>query len=138
MEEYEFSIANDGVQIEPLQEELQRTLQATDVRLKTIYSLNVALGECLENIIQHAYQDSDRHAIEVHCAVSDSEIELRVSDDGRPFDLTQFPMLDTTVPGSDRVFTGQGIHLIRKLMDAITYERRDARNILTMRKRIGK
>ena len=70
--------------------------------------------------------------------MSDSEIDLCVGDDGRPFDLTQFPALDTTIPGSDRVFTGQGVHLIRKLMDVITYERRDGRNILTMRKCVAK
>ncbi|MBR3725132.1 MAG: ATP-binding protein [Bacteroidales bacterium] len=53
-----------------------------------------------------------------------------------PFDPTIREEVDTTLPVEERPIGGLGIHLIRRLMDSINYERREGRNILTLRKRI--
>ena len=58
------------------------------------------------------------------------------SDSGIPFDPTQRPEADITLPAEDRAIGGLGIHLVRQIMDDIHYERKDNRNILTLAKKL--
>jgi serine/threonine-protein kinase RsbW len=134
MTNHTFELTSEPANIEPLQQELQTILQALDMRPKLIYAVNLALGEWLENVIHHAYPEGGEHPIQVQCAVSECEAAITVRDSGRPFNPLEFPLLDTALATPGRLSAGQGIHLIRKLMDEVTYERREERNVLTMRK----
>jgi serine/threonine-protein kinase RsbW len=136
MQSYAFELPNDGSKIEPLQEELQTLLQACGVRLKTVSAVILALGEWLENIIQHGYNDDAMHRIQVNCVLADNKITVTVTDGGRAFNPLEFPVLDAAVPTAERIYSGQGLHLIRKLMDEFAYERSDETNVFTMRKLI--
>jgi serine/threonine-protein kinase RsbW/sigma-B regulation protein RsbU (phosphoserine phosphatase) len=40
--------------------------------------------------------------------------------------------VDTELPLDERPIGGLGVHLVKKLMDATRYERRDGQNVLTM------
>ena len=133
MEEYNFTLTNDAAQIEPLQKDLEFTLKASGVRLHFIYALNVALGEWLENIIRHAYPGGGAHQIQVRCLVSEEDILLRVTDDGREFDPIRLPDPDASPAGAD-VSAARGLHLIRHLMDAVRHERVNGQNVLVMTK----
>jgi sigma-B regulation protein RsbU (phosphoserine phosphatase) len=44
--------------------------------------------------------------------------------------------VDTTLSAEERPIGGLGIHLITQLMDSINYERRDNKNVLTLRKKL--
>jgi serine/threonine-protein kinase RsbW len=137
MEEYDFSLTNNATAIEPLQKELQTTLQAGGLRLHFISALNVALGEWLENVIQYAYPDGGTHRIEVQCRLSETELIVRVIDDGREFDPAHFP--DTSARASgENVFAARGLHLIRNLMDHVGHERVNGRNVLVLTKRLAR
>ena len=137
MEEYNFGLTNNAAAIEPLQKELQTTLQAGGLRLHFISALNVALGEWLENIIQYAYPDGGTHRIEVQCRVSELDLIVRVSDDGREFDPSHFP--DTSARASDEnVFAARGLHLIRNLMDHVSHERVNGHNVLVLTKHLSR
>ncbi len=131
MEEYHFTLTNSAAEIEPLQKELEFTLKADEVRLLFIYAINVALGEWLANVVRHAYSGGT-HQIEVQCVVSEEDIRLRVTDDGREFDPTLHPAA-ARAPGSD-VSAPRGLHLIRHLMDDVRHECVSGRNILVMTK----
>ena len=133
MEEYNFTLTNDAAQIEPLQKDLEFTLKASGVRLHFIYALNIALGEWLENIIQHAHPGGGAHQIQVQCVVSEDDIRLRVTDDGREFDPIRLPDPDASPSGPD-VSAARGLHLIRHLMDAVRHERVNGQNVLVMTK----
>ena len=63
---------------------------------------------------------------------------LEVEDDGKPFDPLQAPPPDLTLPLEKRPIGGLGIHLIRNLMDEVTYARVGGRNVLKMAKYFGR
>ncbi|MBQ7509711.1 MAG: ATP-binding protein [Prevotella sp.] len=59
-----------------------------------------------------------------------------ISDSGVAFDPTVKPEVDTTLSAEERNIGGLGIHLIRQIMDSVSYERTDNRNILTLVKNL--
>ena len=137
MEEYNFTLKNNVAEIEPLQGEITATLQAGGVRLHFIYALNLALGEWLENVIQYAFSDDGPHEIQVQFLVSEIDVRLRITDDGREFD----PDLNRPArlsPPDGSVFASRGLHLIRSLMDEANHERSDGRNVLLMTKHLDR
>jgi len=63
---------------------------------------------------------------------------LTVSDDGVPFDPLAVAPPDTSLPLEQRPLGGLGIHLVRHLVDEVTYERRGDRNVLTLVKAVDR
>ena len=53
-----------------------------------------------------------------------------------PFDPTARDEVDIAADLASRKIGGLGIHLIRRIMDEVHYERRRGRNILTITKNI--
>src|SRR5262245_2533817 len=101
---------------------------------KVMHDLNLALEEILTNIISYGYIDSREHEIRVSLSALPGEVRAEVEDDGQPFNPLEAPEPDITKPLEERTIGGLGIHLVRKLMDALEYKRRADRNILTIRK----
>ncbi len=96
--------------------------------------VNLALEEAVVNVMKYAYPKGLESDVTID---ADAEwMTFVVSDSGQPFDPTIREEVDTTLPVEERPIGGLGIHLIRRLMDSINYERREGRNILTLRKRI--
>jgi serine/threonine-protein kinase RsbW len=135
MESYTFELSNDGRKIEPLQQQLQEVLVGGGVRLKSVYAINLALGEWLENVIQYAFADAGDHQIRVECSLSASDLTMRVRDNGKAFDPTQFP---GEAPEAGDIFAPRGIGLMRKLMDTVSYQREGTWNVLELRKEISR
>ena len=65
------------------------------------------------------------------------EASHKVIDNGRPFDPFTSPAPDTTLSVEDRDIGGQGIHLVRRMVDELRYHRRSDRNIVMLTKRLG-
>jgi len=132
--EQEFTLTNTPAGLETVQRRIQAVLQDGGIRLKVISAINLALGEWIENIIQHAYADGASHPISVHCRIGPAEIGLRVIDDGKPFNPCEYPAMELADVARQGVHTGRGIHLIRNLIDRVEYERLENRNVLTLTK----
>ena len=62
------------------------------------------------------------------------EVRVDVEDDGQPFNPLAAPEADTTKPLEERTIGGLGIHLVRKLMDGLEYQRQEGKNLLLMKK----
>jgi len=74
--------------------------------------------------------------VEVIAKTSDDSLTLVIEDRGTPFDPTAKADADTTLEAEERPIGGLGIHLVRQLMDSISYKRSDdGRNILTITKK---
>lgn len=100
------------------------------------HSLDLALEEWLTNIISYAHDDGDEHWIDLRFVSTPDEVRVEIEDDGRPFDPLTHPRVDTTAPLESRSVGGLGIHMIRQLMETVSYRREKDRNILTLTKRI--
>jgi sigma-B regulation protein RsbU (phosphoserine phosphatase) len=93
--------------------------------------IELAVEEVLANIISHAYQAS-KGTIELRCSCDDRRLVLQFIDGGIPFDVTAAPVPKLPSDISRRDIGGLGIHLVKQLMDEVTYRRENERNILTL------
>ena len=74
--------------------------------------------------------------ITLSTAITGSQLTLTVDDDGIAFDPTQASTTDLSIPADERPAGGMGIILLHKMTDALSYERVDGHNILTIVKKI--
>jgi sigma-B regulation protein RsbU (phosphoserine phosphatase) len=102
--------------------------------------INLALEEVVSNVMLYAYPDRKDGKVFVEYNETEDEKGKRliftVSDMGIPFDPTKKADADITLSAEERPIGGLGIHLVRRLMDEIRYERTDEKNILILIKRL--
>lgn len=97
-----------------------------------LFNVELILEETLMNVIWHAFDDAAEHRIDVSVQIEPSQIVMDFEDDGIAFDPLQAPeptlptTLEEAVPG------GLGLMLVRNFAQSVAYERRDARNRLTI------
>jgi anti-sigma regulatory factor (Ser/Thr protein kinase) len=103
---------------------------------KTSFELNLILDELVTNIISYAYDDEDKHMIEIVLEKSDDVINIRTIDDGKEFNPIEKDKVDVQASLEERKIGGLGIHIVKQKTDKITYERKDNRNILSLIKKI--
>lgn len=99
-------------------------------------SVSVVLDELLTNTLSYGLADRGGEVI-VDVELHADRLVVTISDDGRPFDPFAQPAPDTTLSVEDRPIGGQGIHLVRRMVDDLSYLRRSDRNIVTLTKRLG-
>ncbi|MHC4211484.1 MAG: ATP-binding SpoIIE family protein phosphatase, partial [Planctomycetota bacterium] len=98
--------------------------------------VNMAFDELLNNIISYAFEDENEHEIEVRVNLERQRLVIEVLDDGRPFNPFSQESPDTTLPLEARRVGGLGIHLVQKVMDEVSYERRIDKNLVKLVKRL--
>ncbi|MBR3437853.1 MAG: ATP-binding protein, partial [Lachnospiraceae bacterium] len=57
-------------------------------------------------------------------------------DNGMPYDPTAKADPDTSLPAEEREIGGLGIFMTKRSMDEISYEYKDGKNILTLKKHL--
>lgn len=95
-------------------------------------NLHLVVEEAVANIVNY----SGATMMELCAWQEDGSLYVSFADDGIPFDPTQHPEPDLTLPIALRAVGGLGIHYIRKLSDGMAYRRQDGKNILTVWKGI--
>lgn len=98
------------------------------VRLK----MDVVFDELLTNIISYAYQDDQEHNIGIKVELSAGRLKVSMVDDGIPFNPLGVETPDTALPLEERKIGGLGIHLVRNMMDKVSYRRRIDKNVITV------
>lgn len=104
--------------------------------MKVMTQINIAAEEIFVNIAHYAYGECEGWA-EIAAEVADGVAEITFIDGGTPYDPLARPDPDVTLSAEERGIGGLGIYIVKKSMDSVSYEYRDGRNILTMRKRIA-
>lgn len=99
-------------------------------------SLNLALEEAVTNVILYAYPEGSDGLVDIEAVIRNGSVEFIVSDSGMPFDPTKTPPANIEASLEERRIGGLGIHLVRTIMDSVTYRRKDGMNYLTMTKNI--
>jgi anti-sigma regulatory factor (Ser/Thr protein kinase) len=95
----------------------------------------MATDEATNNVIRHAHRDRPQAPLQIECHFVTDGIEVRLLDEGAPFDIAAVPHLD---PGELRP-GGRGVFLMRALMDELTCQPRgDRGNLLRMVKRCNR
>ncbi|HEY3706740.1 MAG TPA: ATP-binding protein [Terracidiphilus sp.] len=123
--------------IAPAAEKAEAWLEAYHPSPRAKYLAPLAIEEIVTNCIDYAYDDGGEHTIVFTLSVADQALTLTAVDDGHAFDPLAEQGPDLTLPVQDRPIGGLGIHLLRNLADAISYERRDGLNRLTLTKALS-
>jgi anti-sigma regulatory factor (Ser/Thr protein kinase) len=130
--------ANETAEIRRIGELAERFGAEQGFGDEDVMAINLVLDEVVANVIEHGYKDGGRHEIRVTLTYEGDVLTVVVEDDARAFDPLQAKPPDLDLPLEERPIGGLGIHIVRSVMNEVAYERRGERNILTMRKTIGR
>ena len=103
---------------------------------KVTMQMNLAVEEAVVNVMKYAYPSATKGEVTIEAHADNETLKFTITDHGIPFDPTTFEEADTTLSTEERPIGGLGIHLIRKMMDSINYNRIDGQNVLTLIKRL--
>jgi len=120
-----------GEGLPALLDALEEELAGRGVPMAVASSVLIAADEVISNILNHGGAHA---AVEVAGRVSAGRITVSIIDDGAAFDPLAAAAPDTTLDVEEREIGGLGIHLVRKLMDRVDYERRGNHNRLQFSK----
>ncbi len=136
--QYGFTIEADLAELERMIAEVEEIGEREDWSPELIFRVHLALEELGLNIINYGY-DEGEHEIECTVTSRPEEVTIELWDSGRPFDpLSDAPEADVSSPLEDRPVGGQGVHLVRTMMDELRYQRVSGRNHVTLvSRRVG-
>ena len=99
-------------------------------------NLNLVMEEMVSNVIFYAYPEGKTADIELVAESNGKELTFMLSDQGKEFDPTAKEDADPDVNPMDREIGGMGIFIVKNIMNQVTYQRLDGKNLLTMKKDI--
>jgi anti-sigma regulatory factor (Ser/Thr protein kinase) len=128
------SQASNADNLHYLQGEVEELGQREEWPDSLVFKVNLVLEELGLNILSYGGSGADRRPeIEIVLISEDDSLTIEVLDDGQPFN----PLADAVEPDietilDDRPIGGLGVHLVRTLMDDLSYQRAAGRNLLKM------
>jgi anti-sigma regulatory factor (Ser/Thr protein kinase) len=131
-----FKLKNHLSELDKLCRKLEQFGQQIGLSKKFVFQINLALDELFTNIVSYAFPNHDTHWIEFALSREDGFIVIRVKDGGIPFDPASINLPDLEKTIEDCKVGGLGLHIVRKMIDDITYERSGGKNITTLKKNI--
>ena len=95
--------------------------------------LDVCANEAVANIILYAYEDHERHHINMRLELKkNQELSLTIQDDGIPFDPFKAVLPESYDKIENIKIGGLGIQLIRNLANECKYCRLNGKNIISL------
>ena len=99
-------------------------------------NLNLVMEEMVSNVIFYAYPEGSDATIDLTAESDGKELTFVLSDQGREFDPTKKEDTDMDVNPAERELGGMGIFIVKNIMNRVTYQRLEGKNLLTMKKEI--
>ena len=127
---------NDIQQIPQLAEFVETIADEAGIDQSLAMSLNLALEEAVSNVILYAYPEGSDGLVDIEAIIRKDRLDFCITDSGKPFDPTKKEDADITLGVEERQIGGLGIYLVRNIMDSLSYERKDDKNILSMTKKL--
>ena len=106
--------------------------EAEEIEAPVRRSVNLVLDELLNNVVSYAFEDDADHEIEVNFELSRDRLSVTISDEGVPFNPFAGSPPDTGLSIEEREIGGLGIHLVRRMMDEVSYNRRTDCNVVIL------
>ncbi|MEE8120787.1 MAG: SpoIIE family protein phosphatase, partial [Anaerolineales bacterium] len=138
MAEQQIVIKNELTEMIAVNEKFETFVEEFDIPQSVAMKFNVIFDELLSNVISYAYDDDDEHDIEVRMERVGKRLTVTITDDGVPFNPLSEEKPDTDLSLEDREIGGLGIHLVRNLVDDVSYQRRIGKNVMTMMQNLEK
>ncbi len=120
----------------PLQSFLSDVWTAEHLPESDRFPFELALEEVFMNVVMHGSEGRTDVWTDVTLEHAADSVQMTIRDNGNPFDPLTLAPPDIGAAMQDRPVGGLGVHLIRTLMDEVTYRLEDGCNVLVMRKRL--
>ena len=112
-------------------------LEQLDCPARAQAQIDIAIDELFSNIVHYAYHPELGWAtVRVEVAEEPLSVVITFIDQGVPYDPLAKLDPDVTLSAEEREVGGLGIYIVKKSMDEITYEYKEGRNILRIRKEL--
>ncbi len=110
-------------------------LEQYDCPMKAQAQIDIAIDELFGNIVRYAYHPEIGPAtVQVEVTEEPLAVVITFIDQGKPYDPLAKEDPDVTLSAEEREIGGLGIYIVKQSMSEITYEYKDGRNILKIRK----
>ena len=110
-------------------------LEELGCSVKAQMQIDIAIEEIFVNIAHYAYPESEGEAvIYVEPGEGSSSVTITFEDEGIQYDPLKNEDPDITLSAEDRPIGGLGIFMVKKSMDEVSYEYKDGKNRLTIKK----
>lgn len=135
-QEYKFELKNYLSELKTLHQHLNNWGGDIGLPANSILRINICLDELFTNIVSYGFDEDLEHKIKFTLSGDNNFVVINIEDNGIPFNPLE--KIDPDFPDNveSANIGGLGIHIIRKLMDNVSYERKQGKNMLTMRKNI--
>lgn len=116
---------------------LEEQLEANGASMKIINIMSISLEEMFTNVCFYAYTDNNNKGnCIIRIGVENDVVDVVLEDSGIPFNPLEKEDPDIHASAEERGIGGLGIYMVKEYMDECLYERKDNKNIFTMRKKI--
>ena len=132
----EISIKNDIQELERVNQFVEEIGEEMGLDMELQMNLNLVMEEMVSNVIFYAYPEGQEADIELTAESDGKELTFVLSDQGREFDPTLKEGADPNVNPIDREIGGMGIFIVKNIMNQVSYQRLEGKNLLTMKKEI--
>lgn len=123
--------------IEKVTDFVNAQLEEIECPMKAQMQIDIAIDELFGNIAHYAYNPETGPAT-VRVEVTGEPISVIITfiDHGVPYDPLKQEDPDISLSAEERSIGGLGVFMVKKTMDEISYEYRDGKNILRIRKKM--
>lgn len=97
----------------------------------------VVLDELLANTVSHGLQGRPEGQVTIDVKLATELLVMTLRDNGNAFDPFARAAPDTTSSVEDRPIGGLGIHLVKQLVDDVSYRREGDHNVVVIAKRLA-
>ena len=134
----EIRIKNQVGELEKVNQFIEEIGEELGLDMELQMNLNLVMEEMVSNVIFYAYPEGKPEDIELTAECNGKELTFVLSDSGVEFDPTAKEDADPDVNPMERDIGGMGIYLVKNIMNKVTYQRLEVKNLLTMQKQIDK
>lgn len=127
-------LRNDLKEITRLTDFLEAFAEEESIGPKDLFAMTLSLDELVTNVISYGYENSAGQEIRISVERVNSDAIMVLEDQGKPFDPTQAPEPDLSMPVEERRVGGLGIHFVKKMMAEFQYQRVDGWNRVELRR----
>ena len=133
----EICIKNKVSELEKVAQFIEEIGEELGLSMELQMNLNLVMEEMVTNVIFYAYPQDEEADIELLAKSDGKELTFVLSDQGKEFDPTAKEDNDLSVNPAERELGGMGIFIVKNIMNKVTYQRMEGKNLLTMTKSIN-
>ena len=130
-------IVNSIEELYNLNDEIESLFLLWKIPQQHRYKILLSVEEIFSNIVNYAFEDDNEYYIDILFSFDRNMLTIEFTDPGKAFNPLMANASDELNKSlEDRSLGGIGIHIVKSVMNEISYQRKNDKNILTLKKSI--